>query len=83
VDWVSAAEEDVALLQPSQVLRVEVREWLRLWCLANTSRDEEGGGGAISVAGVVIGNVISIAEIVDAVESSGRSSRTRFDSILM
>jgi len=30
---------DVALVQPLQVLRVEVREWQQSWDLANSSKE--------------------------------------------
>lgn len=49
------------------MLRVEVRERLESWRLANSSRWKECGGSPLVAAGVVVGNVNIIAGVVLAI----------------
>ena len=66
---------NAALLQPLQALWVDVRERLQPRRLANSSQGREGGGSAIFAAGVVVGNAITFARVVDSAETSRDFSR--------
>jgi len=72
-----------APLQQLLVLRVEIRGPLQSRGPANSSQEKEGGGSDIFAAGIVFGNVIAVAGVVDDVETSGHFSRTIAVSLLM
>ena len=74
---------DVALLQPLQMLRVEVREWLQSRSRAEKIFAGVGGWRSFLAVGGGAGNVIAIAEGVDAAETSGHFPRISLVSLLM